>query len=173
MVKNPPDNTGDVGSIPGSRRSPGEGNGNSPQYSCLGTSMDRGAWWVEPMGLQRVGHSLVAEQLDMTSRCHPYDAPQPRVCLMGHGRESFKGQGQTQVLLVLLAVMRDGPVDGTRGGAPCAESADPNIPKNTSSGNSGGYLVAATEQETERIQARGQIRWFIPRMMSMCMGVAE
>lgn len=52
-------------------------------------------------------------------------------------------------------------------------SADPNIPKNTGSGNSGGYLVAGTEQETERIQARGRIRGFIPRMMSMCMGVAE
>jgi len=31
--------------IPGSGKSPGEGNGNLPQYSCLGNSMDRGAWW--------------------------------------------------------------------------------------------------------------------------------
>ena len=37
-------NTGDEGSIPESRRSPGEGNGNPPQYSCLENSMDRGAW---------------------------------------------------------------------------------------------------------------------------------
>ena len=37
-------NAGDVGSIPGSRRSPGEGNGNPLQYSCLGNSTDRGAW---------------------------------------------------------------------------------------------------------------------------------
>ena len=35
---------GDVGSIPGWRRSPGGGNGNPLQYSCLGNSMDRGAW---------------------------------------------------------------------------------------------------------------------------------
>ena len=44
MVKNLPANTGDVGSIPGSGRSPGEGNGNLFQYSCLENSMDRGTW---------------------------------------------------------------------------------------------------------------------------------
>ena len=37
-------NAGDLGSIPGSGRSPGEGNGNPLQYSCLENSMDRGAW---------------------------------------------------------------------------------------------------------------------------------
>ena len=44
MVMNPPGNAGDTGSIPGLRRSPGEGNGNSLQYSYLGNPMDRGAW---------------------------------------------------------------------------------------------------------------------------------
>ena len=43
-VKNLPTNVGDVGSIPESGRSPGEGNGNLLQYSCLGNPMDRGAW---------------------------------------------------------------------------------------------------------------------------------
>ena len=43
MVKNPPANTGDPGSIPGSGKYPGEGNGNPPQYSCLEDPMDRGA----------------------------------------------------------------------------------------------------------------------------------
>ena len=43
MVKNPPANAGDAGSIPGSGRSPGEGNGSPLQY-CLENSMDRGAW---------------------------------------------------------------------------------------------------------------------------------
>ena len=38
--------TGDTGSIPGWGRSPGEGNGNALQYSCLEDSMDGGAWWV-------------------------------------------------------------------------------------------------------------------------------
>ena len=37
---------GDWGSIPGSGRSPGEGNGNPLQYSCLENSMDSGAWWA-------------------------------------------------------------------------------------------------------------------------------
>ena len=47
---------GDLGSIPGSGRSPGEGNGNPLQYSCLGNPMDGGAWWATVHGLQRVGH---------------------------------------------------------------------------------------------------------------------
>ena len=49
MVKNPPANVGakrDMGSIPGLGRSPGIGNGNPLQYSCLVNSMDRGAWWA-------------------------------------------------------------------------------------------------------------------------------
>ena len=44
VVKNLPANAGDEGSIPGLRRSPGEGNGNPLQYSCLGNPMDRGTW---------------------------------------------------------------------------------------------------------------------------------
>ena len=39
-------NAEDPGSIPGLERSPGEGNGNPLQYSCLENSMDRGTWWV-------------------------------------------------------------------------------------------------------------------------------
>ena len=44
MVKNPPANARDTGSIPRSGRSPGEGNGNPLQYSCLENPIDRGAW---------------------------------------------------------------------------------------------------------------------------------
>ena len=47
VVKNPPANAGDTrdkGSFPGLGRSPGEGNGDPLQYSCLGNPMDRGAW---------------------------------------------------------------------------------------------------------------------------------
>ena len=47
MVKNPPASEGDAdnkGSIPGSGRAPGGGNGNLLQYSCLENSTDRGAW---------------------------------------------------------------------------------------------------------------------------------
>ena len=49
MVKNLPASAGDArdeGLISGSERSPGGGNGNLFQYSCLENSMDRGAWWV-------------------------------------------------------------------------------------------------------------------------------
>ena len=43
----------DVGSIPGSGRSPGEGNGNPLQYSCLENSTDRGAWWATVHGVAK------------------------------------------------------------------------------------------------------------------------
>ena len=46
MVKNLPDNAGDVGLIPGLGRSPGEGHGNPLQYSCLENPMDREAPWT-------------------------------------------------------------------------------------------------------------------------------
>ena len=49
---------GDTSSIPGLGRYPGEGNGNSHQYSCLENPMDRGAWWATVHG----GH----KELDMT-----------------------------------------------------------------------------------------------------------
>ena len=56
VVKNLPadaGDAGDVGSIPQSGRSPGEGNGNPLQYSCLGNPMDRGTWWVTVYGVAR------------------------------------------------------------------------------------------------------------------------
>ena len=52
VVKNPPANAGDQGSASGSGRSPGEGNGNPLQYSCLGKAMDRGAWWAIIHGVE-------------------------------------------------------------------------------------------------------------------------
>ena len=58
VIKNPPANAGDAGSIPGSGRCPGEGNGNPLQYSCLGNPMDRGAWEATVHG--------VAKESDMT-----------------------------------------------------------------------------------------------------------
>ena len=51
VVKNPPVNAGDMGSILGSGRSPGEGNGNLLQYSCLRNPMDRGAWQATVHGV--------------------------------------------------------------------------------------------------------------------------
>ena len=58
VVKNPPADAGDAGSILDLGRSPGEGNGNSLLYSCLGNPMDTGAWQATVHG--------VAKELDMT-----------------------------------------------------------------------------------------------------------
>ena len=46
-------NAGDLGSIPGSERSPGEGNGSPLQYSCLENPMDGGAWWATTQGVAK------------------------------------------------------------------------------------------------------------------------
>ena len=56
MVKNPPAKAGDVrdtASIPGSGRSPGEGNGNLLQYSWVGNPMDRRGWWAIVHGVAK------------------------------------------------------------------------------------------------------------------------
>ena len=55
-IKNPLANAGDtrdVGSVPGSGRSPGEGEGNPLQYSCLENPMDRGAWQATVHGITK------------------------------------------------------------------------------------------------------------------------
>ena len=52
-VRNTLVNTGDVGLIPESERSPGEGNDNPLQYSGLGNPMDRGAWWATVHGVTK------------------------------------------------------------------------------------------------------------------------
>ena len=54
VAKNPPASARDrrdLGSIPGSGRCPGEGNGNPSQYSCLENPTDRGAWWASVQGV--------------------------------------------------------------------------------------------------------------------------
>ena len=63
--------TGDAGLIPGWGRSPGEGNGNPTQYSCLGNSMDRGAWRATVHGVAknwtRLSTTLVCSLLKLTA----------------------------------------------------------------------------------------------------------
>ena len=60
MVKNLPA-VQETGSIPGSGRSPGKGNGNPLQYSCLENPMDRGPGGLQSIGLQRAGHHWVTD----------------------------------------------------------------------------------------------------------------
>ena len=60
VVKKSPASVGDArdwDSIPGSVRSPGRGHGNPLQYPCLENPMDRGVWWLQSIGSQRVGHN--------------------------------------------------------------------------------------------------------------------
>ena len=74
MVKNSPANTGDArdgGSIPGAGRSPGVGNGNPFQSSCLENSMDRGTWWT-------IVHKITKSQIGLTM--HAYSC----VCALSH-----------------------------------------------------------------------------------------
>ena len=64
-------NVEDLGSIPGSGRPSGEGNGNPLQYSCLENPMDRGAWWAKVHGAARVGHNLVTKPNQTKVPCTP------------------------------------------------------------------------------------------------------
>ena len=61
VVKNLPANIGDTCSSLGSGRSPGEGNGNQLQYSCLENPMDREAWKATVHEVTRVGHDLMTK----------------------------------------------------------------------------------------------------------------
>ena len=72
VVKNPPTKGGDTevsGSIPGSGRSPGEGNGNPLQYSCLGNPMDRGAWRTIVLGAVESGTWLSDSHFQFICTC--------------------------------------------------------------------------------------------------------
>ena len=59
VVKNLLANAGDTGSIPGSGRSPGEGNVNCLQYCCLENPVDRGAWWATVHGVAKSRTRLI------------------------------------------------------------------------------------------------------------------
>ena len=73
-------NEADQGSIPRLGRSPGEGNGNPLQYSCLENPMDRGAWRATVQGFVRVGHDLVTK----TTTIKPPYSPGPQVMTHHH-----------------------------------------------------------------------------------------
>ena len=60
---------GNVGLIPESGRSPGEGNGNPLQYSCLGNPMNRRAWQATVHRVKRVGHNLATKQQHVANIC--------------------------------------------------------------------------------------------------------
>ena len=69
MVKNPSANAEDAGLIPGSGRSPGEGNGNPLQYSWLENPVDRGAWRAAVRGVTKGRTRLSDRTAVTTTRC--------------------------------------------------------------------------------------------------------
>ena len=70
VIKNLLTNAGDMGSLPGSGRSPGEGNGNPLQYSCLENPMERGAWQATAHG----GHKRMRHDLRIKQQHHSIQA---------------------------------------------------------------------------------------------------
>ena len=87
VVKSLPAIARDMGSVPGwdlpgLARSPGEGNGNPLQCSCLGNPMDRGAWWATVHEVTRVRHDLVTEH-EPKDCCRITKAPQVTSGLSG------------------------------------------------------------------------------------------
>ena len=81
VVKNPPANAGDRGLIPWYGRSPGVGNGNPLQYSCLQTPMDRGAW-------RAAVHGVAKDSDDWGIDFHsPH--PHPRKIIQGKNRQQW------------------------------------------------------------------------------------
>ena len=86
VVKNQSANAGgarDVGLMPGSGRSPGEGNGNPLQYSCLENSMDRGAWWVTVHGVAKSNTSLKSLST-MHTQIYVYTFMHTHTCIFMH-----------------------------------------------------------------------------------------
>ena len=74
VLKNPPTNAGDTGSIPGSGRSPGEGNGNPLQYSSLENPVDRGAW-------RATVHGVAERQTQQRFLLHISEVVGPKLCI--------------------------------------------------------------------------------------------
>ena len=116
MVKNPPAKAGDTrdaGSIPGSGRSPGEGNGNPLQYACLENPMDRGAWQATTT-LHACTYSLAAST-DISGEgftAHPRSDAHFKLSTRGWGRVLRKvqlGSGSSGPAHVIWAQVLSGP----------------------------------------------------------------
>ena len=74
-LRNPPANAGDGSLIPGSGRSPGEGDGHLLQYSCLDNPVYRGAWWATVHGFEEELKKRRKDGSAMEQACYTYLAP--------------------------------------------------------------------------------------------------
>ena len=96
-IKNPPANAGDPGLIPGSGKSPGEGNGNPLQCSCLRNLIDRGTWrHYSPWGREGVRHGLATkQQQEDHSQLKEMDNSTPNARCLHHGAYNLVGSHTT------------------------------------------------------------------------------
>ena len=84
-------------SIPGSGRSPREGNGNPPQYSCLEKSMDKGAWWATVHGVKRDRDSS-GSKLAATTRLSGKEAMHVKRWFTGENADRWKTEDKCLIL---------------------------------------------------------------------------
>ena len=91
VVKHIPANAGDVGSIPGLGISPGMGNGNPFQYSCLENSMDRRTWWATVHGVTESSTRLSAQPVG-----HPTFSFSSQLCSKGDQPWDFFGRNDAK-----------------------------------------------------------------------------
>ena len=95
-------NTGDLGWIPGSGRSPGKGNGNPLQYSCLENPMDGGAWWATVHG---VAKSRTPQQLHFHFQFSSVTQSCPTLCdPMDCSKSGFPDHHHSQSLFKLMSI---------------------------------------------------------------------
>ena len=107
VVRNPPANVGDAGSIPGLRRCPGEGNGNPLQYSCLENPMDRGAW-------QATVHEIAKSQTQLSTTTSTKDTA---CCNLDLVQPNFKKK-RKGILAIMMPAMKESWVQALGWGDP-------------------------------------------------------
>ena len=95
-----------MGSIPGSGRSPGEGNGNPLQYSCWGSPMDSEPGGLQSMGSQRVGHDWVAKTNNHLGNMHCFWCGDSCCCLwnMAEGFHEAYRSGSINRIVCLIEI---------------------------------------------------------------------
>ena len=95
---------GDAGSIPGSERSPGEGNGNPLQYSCLKNSTDRGAWQAEVHGVTK-SQTQMSKHAHTLASMHSFSQDQPSfLAKMKYTMQGRNSPGWIQHTLGILII---------------------------------------------------------------------